>query len=84
MLGIGGVVTFKKSALPEVLAGAVPLERIVVETDAPYLAPTPHRGRRNESAYVPLVLERLAEVYGCPAGEVARVTTCTARAVFRL
>ena len=84
VLGIGGVVTFKKSALPEVLAGAVPLERIVVETDAPYLAPTPHRGRRNESAYVPLVLERLAEVYGCPAGEVARVTTRTARAVFRL
>lgn len=84
VLGIGGVVTFKKSALPAVLAAAVPLERIVVETDAPYLAPTPHRGRRNESAYVPLVLERLAEVYGCPAGEVARVTTRTARAVFRL
>ena len=84
VLGIGGVVTFKKSALPEVLAEAVPLERIVVETDAPYLAPTPHRGRRNESAYVPLVLERLAAVYGCTADEVARVTTRTARAVFRL
>ena len=62
LLGIGGVVTFKKSTLPAVLETTVPLERIVLETDAPYLAPTPHRGKRNEPAYIPLIVERLAEI----------------------
>lgn len=83
VLGIGGVVTFKKSALPEVLAD-VPLGRIVLETDAPYLAPVPHRGHRNEPAYIPHIIARLAEVYGCTPAEVARTTTNTARRLFRL
>lgn len=83
-LGIGGVVTFKKSKLPAVLQECVPLERIVLETDAPYLAPTPHRGQRNETAYVPLVIERLAAIYDTTPQHVAEVTTATAKAIFRL
>lgn len=66
VLGIGGVVTFKKSKLPAVLRAAVPVSRIVVETDAPYLTPTPYRGQRNEPAYIPLVIAKLAEVYELP------------------
>lgn len=62
-LGIGGVVTFKKSKLPSVLHTEVPADRIVVETDSPYLAPTPHRGTRNESAHIPLIIEKLADIY---------------------
>lgn len=83
-LGIGGTVTFRKSTLPEVLRTAVPLSRLVVETDAPYLAPTPHRGHRNEPAYVPLVLRKLAEIYGVSAEEAAAATTRTAQRIFRL
>lgn len=84
VLGIGGVVTFKKSSLPDVLREAVPLERIVVETDAPYLAPTPHRGQRNEPSYVPLVIEKLAEIYATTPAEVADITSRTARQLFNL
>ena len=72
VLGIGGVLTFRKSTLPQTLADTVPLHRLVVETDAPYLAPTPHRGQRNEPAYIPLVLQKLADVYARPLDEVAR------------
>lgn len=81
-LGIGGVLTFRKSALPDVLAEAVPLERIVVETDAPYLTPVPHRGERNEPAYIPFVLQKLADVYGVSVDEVARTTTRNAEKIF--
>ncbi len=70
VLGIGGVLTFKRSTLPDVLREAVPLQRIVVETDAPYLAPTPHRGKRNEPSFVPLVVNALADVYGLPIEKV--------------
>lgn len=70
MLGINGVVTFKKSTLPEALRG-IPLTRIVVETDSPYLAPTPFRGKRNESAYVERVVERLSEIYDISTDTVA-------------
>ena len=80
-LGIGGVVTYKKSTLPAVLAN-VPLERIVLETDSPYLPPVPFRGKRNESAYVPYIAEFLAGVYGCSVEEVARVTTGNAERLF--
>lgn len=73
VLGIGGVLTFKKSKLPAVLHAEVPLERVVVETDAPYLSPVPHRGERNEPAYVPLVISKLAEVYGLPMPELERL-----------
>ena len=71
MLGINGVVTFKKSTLPEVLSD-VPLSRLVVETDSPYLAPVPYRGKRNESAYVVRVVEKLAEIYQLPVAQVAK------------
>ncbi|MBR1484297.1 MAG: TatD family hydrolase [Prevotella sp.] len=84
VLGIGGVLTFKKSHLPETLAACVPLDRIVLETDAPYMAPVPLRGQRNESAFTIHVLQRLAEAYGLPAADVARQTTATARRVFGL
>lgn len=70
VLGIGGVLTFKKSKLPAVLHAEVPLSRLIVETDAPYLAPTPHRGTRNEPAYIPLVINKLAEVYGLEVPDV--------------
>ena len=75
VLGIGGVSTFKKSHLPEVLPATVPLERIVLETDAPYMAPVPHRGQRNEPAFVLEVLRKLAEAYGVSEEDVARITT---------
>lgn len=70
-LGIGGVLTFKKSALPEVLQTTVPLSRIVVETDSPYLAPVPYRGKRNESSYIVETIKRLAEIYGCESEFIA-------------
>ena len=70
VLGINGVATFKKSILPEALR-EVPLTRLVVETDSPYLAPTPFRGKRNESAYVERVVAKLAELYQLPIEEVA-------------
>lgn len=84
VLGIGGVVTFKKSTLPATLRAAVPLDRIVVETDCPYLAPTPHRGKRNEPAYVPLVIEKLADIYEVMPEKVAQQTTETAKRLFHL
>jgi TatD DNase family protein len=73
-LGVGGVSTFKSSHLREDLPAAVPLDRIVLETDSPYMAPVPHRGKRNESAFVAEVLQTLALAYGVTAEEVARVT----------
>ncbi len=84
VLGIGGVLTFKKSHLPEVLANAVPLERIVLETDSPYMAPVPMRGNRNESAYVKHVLDKLADVYALTPEEVDRTTTNNALRMFGL
>lgn len=83
VLGIGGVLTFKKSHLPEVLPAVVPLERIVLETDAPYMAPVPHRGQRNEPAFVLQVLQRLAEAYGVTDDDVARITTANVHRVFK-
>jgi len=80
-LGIGGTLTYPKSELPEVLKD-IPLQHIVLETDAPYLPPVPHRGKRNESAYVRHVADLLAEVKGLPLEEIARVTTENARRVF--
>lgn len=83
VLGIGGVVTYKKSTLPEVLK-TIPLERIVLETDSPYLAPVPYRGKRNESAYVAETLRRVAEIYERSPKEVAEVTSNTAKQLFGL
>lgn len=83
MVGINGVVTFKKSNLPEVLK-EVPLDRLVLETDSPYLAPAPFRGKRNESAYVVRVAARLAELYGIEIGNVERKTAENALKVFKI
>ncbi len=99
VLGIGGVLTFKKSNLPLTLAGSeakqtltagageakqagVPLERIVLETDAPYMAPVPMRGKRNEPAYIRYVIARLAEAYGVSEETICRQTTANVRRVF--
>lgn len=82
VLGIGGVLTFKKSHLPEVLPAVVPLDRIVLETDSPYMAPVPMRGKRNESAYVKLVLEKLAESYGVSPEVIAEKTNANVTRVF--
>ncbi|MBR0265028.1 MAG: TatD family hydrolase [Prevotella sp.] len=82
VLGIGGVLTFKKSKLPETLAQAVPLSRIVLETDAPYMAPVPMRGQRNEPAFVAHVRRRLAEVYGVSEEEVSAATNANVARVF--
>ena len=81
MLGIGGVVTYKKSTLPEVLTN-VPLERIVLETDAPYLAPMPYRGKRNESAYIVEVLRKIAYIYNVSEQEAENITNDNARRIF--
>lgn len=84
VLGIGGVLTFKKSHLPEVLPAAVPLERIVLETDAPYMAPVPKRGQRNEPAFVAMVLHRLAEAYGVSEEEVAAKTNTNCQKILNI
>ena len=80
-LGIGGVVTFKNGGIDQFIH-QIPLEHIVLETDAPYLAPVPYRGKRNESAYIRYVAKRLADLYGLPEEEIARVTTDNSREVF--
>ena len=82
VLGIGGVLTFKKSKLPETLAEVVPLDRIVLETDAPYMAPVPMRGQRNEPAFVAQVMRKLAEVYGVSDETVDEVTTANVARIF--
>lgn len=83
VLGIGGVLTFKKSHLPEVLPAVVPLNRIILETDAPYMAPVPMRGQRNEPAFTLYVLQRLAEAYGVSEQEVAEQTNANVARVFK-
>ncbi|MCX7649449.1 MAG: TatD family hydrolase [Flavobacteriales bacterium] len=82
-LGVGGVLTFKNSGLDSVLRN-VPRRWVVLETDAPYLAPAPHRGRRNEPSYLGLVVQKLAEVWNCPADEAARITSENARRLWRI
>ena len=83
-LGIGGVLTFKNSHLPEVLPAVVPLERIVLETDAPYMAPVPMRGKRNEPAFVAHVARRLAEAYGVSEEEVVRQTDANCEKILNI
>ena len=84
VLGIGGVLTFKKSHLPETLAEVVPLNRIVLETDAPYMAPVPLRGQRNEPAFIRHVITRLAEAYGVTEEEICRQTNANVARVFNV
>jgi len=83
MIGIGGVVTFKNSQLTNVLK-QVELNHIVLETDSPYLAPVPYRGKRNESSYIKLVAQQLASIYQVPIEQIAAQTTDNALRVFKL
>lgn len=78
VLGLGGAVTFRNAHALRALAPALRLDRLMLETDAPYLAPHPHRGRRNEPAYIALVCEQLAQLHGLSSAEIARRTTATA------
>jgi len=80
-LGIGGVVTFKNGKIDQFL-NQIDLKHIVLETDSPYLAPVPYRGKRNESGYTRLVAEKLAELYQLPVAEIARITTENSKAIF--
>jgi TatD DNase family protein len=82
-LGIGGVVTYKKSGL-DAIVREIPLEYLVLETDAPFLTPVPHRGKRNESAYIPHIAQKIAELKQCSLSNIAEVTTSNALTLFNL
>ena len=82
-LGIGGVITFKNSKLAQHLEG-IPLDRLLLETDAPYMSPVPFRGKRNESQWMKYVAERLAEVYHCSIEHIDQATTANAKRLFNL
>ena len=81
--GIGGVITYKNSTLPEVVK-TIPLSKIIIETDAPYLPPTPFRGKRNEPSYIIHVAEKLAGIFEIGIDEIAKITTENANKLFRL
>lgn len=80
-LGIGGVATFKNGKIDQFL-NEIDLQHIVLETDSPYLAPLPHRGKRNESSYITLVAQKLSEIYNLPIEEIAKITTENSKAIF--
>ena len=82
-IGIGGVLTYKKASIAETVKN-IPLERIVLETDSPYLTPVPHRGKRNESSYIPHIAEKLAHQKETNIEEVAEITTANAKRLFRI
>ena len=82
-IGIGGVLTYKKASIAETVK-EIPLERIILETDSPYLTPVPHRGKRNESSYIPHIAEKLSIQKSISIEEVARTTTANATRLFRL
>ena len=81
LMGIGGVLTYKKAKIDQVVK-EIPLEYLVLETDSPYLAPTPFRGKRNESGYVKLVAEKLAAIKNISLEEVGRITSANAYKIF--
>ncbi len=83
LFGIGGVLTFKKSGLEEVVK-SISLNEIILETDSPYLAPTPHRGKRNESSYIPIICSKLSDIFEISELEIARITTENASKLFGL
>lgn len=82
-LGIGGVVTFKNGKIDKFL-DQIDLEHIVLETDAPYLAPVPFRGKRNESSYLSFILEKLESIYNIPISEIAKITTANSVEIFKV
>lgn len=83
LLGIGGVVTFKKASLAEIVT-AIPLEHLILETDGPYLAPSPHRGKRNEPGYLRLIAEQVADLKSVSLAEVGNITSANATRLFQL
>lgn len=83
LLGVGGILTFKKSELPAVVEN-IDIEKLILETDCPYLAPVPHRGQRNESSFLPCVAQKLAEIKGTTIDNVALQTTRNAERLFGL
>jgi TatD DNase family protein len=83
MIGINGIVTFKNSGLAD-LVSTIPLEKLLLETDAPFLSPVPHRGKRNECSYLVHIAERLAEIYNLPPREIATVTSRNAATLFKI
>ena len=84
MYGVNGTFTYKKSELPRIFAENIPIDKVLLETDAPYLSPIPHRGKRNEPSYLPLILQKLSEVYELPVDEVEQITDNNARQLFKL
>jgi TatD DNase family protein len=84
MIGIGGPVTFKNAKLPKQIATQVPVDRLLIETDAPYLAPHPFRGKRNETGYVQLIAEQIAALREMSVAELATITTQNAKRLFRI
>jgi len=82
-LGIGGVVTFKNGKIDQIL-NQIDLKHIVLETDAPYLAPTPYRGKRNESSYIINVLNKMSDIYNVPIEKIAEITTANSKEVFKI
>ncbi len=83
VFGIGGVISYPKSDLKRTLK-IIPIEKIVLETDSPFLPPTPHRGKRNESAYIPIIAEHLVDVYQLPLQTIAEITSSTAKNIFKI
>ena len=80
-LGIGGVITYKNSQLPPVIA-RIGTSHLVLETDAPYLPPVPYRGKRNETSYIPLIAQKLAEILSVPTEQIAEITTKNSKDIF--
>ncbi|MFK5879525.1 MAG: TatD family hydrolase [Flavobacteriaceae bacterium] len=80
-LGIGGVVTFKNGKIDKFL-NEIPMKQIVLETDSPYLAPTPYRGKRNESSYITKVIDKLVDIYGLTFDEIVKITTQNSKDIF--
>ena len=83
-VGFTGVITFKNARRAVECVEALPLDRILIETDCPYMAPEPHRGRRNDSRYVPLMAQKIAQVKGLPIEQVAEATTQNAKTLFSI
>ena len=83
-IGVGGVVTFKNARVLKEVVESIPLERILTETDCPYLAPVPNRGKRNHSGNLPYVVEKLAEIKGVSKEEIIRETAKNAREMYRI
>jgi TatD DNase family protein len=83
MIGINGIVTFKNSNLTGVVQ-SIPIQQLLLETDAPFLAPVPHRGKRNESSYLPQIASKVAEIHNLTLEELATITSNNAEQLFRL